>query len=193
VSDPVLHVLAGPNGSGKTTLYERVIEPVTHLPFVNADRIAAQRWPGQELAHGYEAAALAAQMREELIGRRESFVTETVFSHPSKIDLLATARRAGYLITLHVVMVPAELAVLRVDDRVDRGGHRVPEHKIRERWTRLWPHVAAAVPVADEVFVYDNSSAARPCRPVAHLRDGRPVGRPAWPHWTPPALRALTA
>lgn len=192
MSDPVLHVLAGPNGSGKTTLYERVIEPVTHLPFVNADRIAAARWPGEELAHGYEAARQAAEVREELIARRLSFVTETVFSHPSKIDLLTAARHAGYLVTLHVVMVPGDLAVLRVDDRVERGGHRVPERKIRERWARLWPHVAAAAPAADEVFVYDNSSATRPYRLVAHLRAGRAVDRPAWPDWTPAAIRALT-
>jgi predicted ABC-type ATPase len=40
----------GPNGAGKTTLYERVIAPDRPgLPFVNADRIASDRFPGQEL------------------------------------------------------------------------------------------------------------------------------------------------
>lgn len=192
MNDPVLHVLAGPNGAGKTTLYERVIEPVTHLRFVNADRIAAAEWPGEELAHGYEAAHRAAEERDKLIGERRSFVTETVFSHPSKVDLLTTARRAGYLITMHVVMVPADLAVLRVGDRVLRGGHDVPRQKIVDRWGRLWTHVAAAVPAADEVFVYDNSDAKRPYRRVAHFRSGRPVTPPDWPDWAPAALRALT-
>jgi predicted ABC-type ATPase len=192
VSDPVLHVLAGPNGAGKTTLYERVIEPVTHLRFVNADRIAAVEWPDEQLAHGYEAAQRAAEERTRLIGERRSFVTETVFSHPSKIDLLTAARRAGYLVTLHVVMVPVDLAVLRVGDRVARGGHDVPEQKIVDRWGRLWTHVAAAVPAADEVFVYDNSDARHPYRRIAHFRNGRPLGRPDWPGWTPEALRALT-
>jgi hypothetical protein len=35
--------------------------------------------------------------------------------------------RAGYLITLHVVMVPVDLAVLRVQERVVRCGHDVPQ------------------------------------------------------------------
>lgn len=42
MSAPALHLLAGPNGAGKTTFVERVLKPVTHLRFVNADRIAAE-------------------------------------------------------------------------------------------------------------------------------------------------------
>ena len=60
MSTPVLHLLAGPNGSGKTTFYEQVVAPATHLPFVNADHIAADRWPGEELQHGHEASRHAA-------------------------------------------------------------------------------------------------------------------------------------
>lgn len=40
---PVVVVLAGPNGAGKTTLFERVLAPVMHLEFVNADRLAVDR------------------------------------------------------------------------------------------------------------------------------------------------------
>lgn len=191
MTDPVLHVLAGPNGSGKTTLYEQVIGPVTSLGFVNADRIAADMWPGDELAHGYDASLLAAKERDRLLAERRSFVTETVFSHPSKVELMRTARGANYLITLHVALIPVDLAVLRVRERVLRGGHDVPEQKIVDRWNRLWLHVCAAAPYADEVFVYDNSRARHPFRRVAHLRDGRSIGAPAWPAWAPAELRAL--
>jgi len=45
MSSPVLHLLAGPNGSGKSTFVAEVLQEVTHLPFVNADVIAAHRWP----------------------------------------------------------------------------------------------------------------------------------------------------
>jgi predicted ABC-type ATPase len=191
VSDPVLHVLAGPNGAGKTTLYERAIGPVTHLQFINADVIAAERWPGAEAAHAYDASGLAAAQRDRFIAERRSFVAETVFSHPSKVELLTAARGTGYLITLHVVLIPEELAVLRVTARVRRGGHAVPEQKIRERWGRLWEHVAAAAPLADDVIVYDNSTAKRPFRIVAQLRDGRSLRTPTWPAWAPESLRAM--
>lgn len=52
---PVLHILAGPNGAGKTTYVERVLQPSTGLTFINADVIAAQRWPDAQLEHAYEA------------------------------------------------------------------------------------------------------------------------------------------
>lgn len=190
MADPVLHLLAGPNGAGKSTLFERVIGPATHLEFVNADRIAAERWPAEAERRSYEAAEVAAVRRAELIAVGASFVTETVFSHESKVELVEVARAAGYLVTLHVVMVPEDLAVARVVDRVRHGGHAVPEAKVRERHRRLWALVAQAIGVADAAFVYDNSSASSPFRLVATYERGHLVGEPDWPAWTPVALLA---
>lgn len=186
--DPVLHLLAGPNGSGKTTFYERVLGPVTGLGFVNADVIAAARWPGEEAAHAYEASALAADRRSRLIAERASFATETVFSHPSKLELLRTARAAGYLVTLHVIAVPVELAVARVAERVVHGGHAVPEAKVRERFDRLWGYVRSAIDLVGEAHVYDNARAATPYREFARYRDGSLVGTADWPVWIPVEL-----
>jgi predicted ABC-type ATPase len=190
VSDPVLHLLAGPNGAGKSTFYEEVLGPVTGLPFINADQIAAQRWPGHELERAYEASEVAAQERELAVRRRMSFATETVFSHPSKLDLLRAARESGYRVTLHVILIPESLAVARVRQRVLAGGHDVPEEKIRARYSRLWAHLHEAVRVADEAFVYDNSRAAEPYRRVAELMQGRLIRQPDWPPWTPAELRS---
>lgn len=154
--------------------------------------IAAQRWPDDTVAHAYEAARIAAAERAALIAAARSFVTETVFSHPSKIELLEHARSSGYLTTLHVVMVPEDLSVVRVRLRVRAGGHDVPEAKIRARHRRLFALVADAVPTVDETVVYDNSRASPAFRVVARLERGRVVGAPDWPTWTPDALRALT-
>lgn len=55
MSDPVLQVLAGPNGAGKTTFYRHYLAPTTHLRFVNADLIAAERWPDDPVGHSYAA------------------------------------------------------------------------------------------------------------------------------------------
>lgn len=188
MSDPVLHVLAGPNGAGKSTLYETVILPETGLQFVNADVIAAQRWPGDAGDRSYEAAEVAEEHRSRLIMARASFVTETVFSHGSKIDLIRAAIDAGYLVSLHVVAVPEELAVARVAFRVLVGGHSVPEDKIRQRYERLWPLVASAISIVDTAWVYDNTSAGEPFRIVARFEHGSRVGGANWPAWTQPAL-----
>jgi predicted ABC-type ATPase len=68
--------------------------------------------------------------------RRRSFVSETVFSHPSELDLLRTAGVAGYRRYLYVILKPEELAVQRVLVRVETGGHAVPEEKLRARFRR---------------------------------------------------------
>lgn len=184
---PVLHLLVGPNGAGKSTLYTRVLAGEMHLPCVNADVVAAERWPGDESDHAYEAAALAAEQRAANIAAGVSFVAETVFSHPSKLAVSDAAHAANYRVTLHVVLIPEALAVARVAQRVAHGGHTVPVDKIRARFQRLWPLVATAIAACDEARIYDNSSVAS-VRTFAVFRGGHPVGAPQWPSWTPRSL-----
>ena len=189
MTTPVLFVLAGPNGAGKSTLYEKVLEPIVDLEFVNADRIAKKYFPGTESQNGYEAARLAAERRQQLLDEGRSFIAETVFSHESKIDLMRGAVDRGYRVELHVVLIPEELAVARVANRVENGGHEVPEDKIRGRYERLWKHVRDAIKVAHRVVIYDNSSADAPLRKVATYTDGALDEAAAWPAWTPAELR----
>ncbi|HET8929833.1 MAG TPA: zeta toxin family protein [Acidimicrobiales bacterium] len=188
MGDPVLHLIVGPNGSGKSTLYETVIGPSTRLEFVNADVIAAQRWPEAAVAHSYDAARLAARQRARLIDEQRSFVAETVFSHESKVHLIEDAVASRYLVTLHVVMVPEALSVARVHNRVVVGGHDVPDDKIRGRFRRLWPLVTRAIAIADHAIVYDNTRAAQPFRVVAEYARGARIGAADWPTWTPAEL-----
>ena len=186
---PLLHLLAGPNGAGKSSYVRDVLTPATHLPFINADEIAAERWPEAQAEHAYEAARIAAAQRRARIAEGASFISETVFSYPSKVQLVADAVEAGYLVQLHVILVPVELAVQRVLERVRRGGHVVPEHKIRDRYERLWDHIKVAIRLADMAEVLDNSSARTPFRLCARYAHGALIGSPSWPVWTPAALR----
>ncbi|WP_343571784.1 zeta toxin family protein [Mycobacterium sp.] len=184
-----LDLVVGPNGAGKSTFVELTLAPLLRgSAFVNADEIAKQRWPDDAASHSYEAARVAAQTRTKLIALGASFIAETVFSHPSKLELIDAARAADYAIVLHVLLIPEELAVERVRCRVSAGGHDVPENKIRERYQRLWEFVAVAVVRCDASTVYDNSGLTGPCI-VAQLNDGFCIGSPAWPAWTPDVLR----
>ncbi|BBZ76003.1 ATPase [Mycolicibacterium anyangense] len=185
-----LDLVVGPNGAGKSTFIALTLGPL--LPgsvVVNADDIAKQRWPQDPAAHSYDAAKVAAATRSALIARGRSFIAETVFSHPSKLDLLTEAQSAGYIVVVHVVLVPEDLAVQRVAHRVQAGGHHVPEDKIRQRHRRLVGLVTAAAIRADTATVYDNSRLAGP-RVIAQLAGGDLIGAPRWPSWTPQALAA---
>ena len=160
-----------------------------NLPFVNADEIAQRLWPGDVETHAYDAAEVAQQTRYAHLENNDSFATETVFSHDSKRDLLVEAADRGYLTTLHIVMIPVELAVARVEIRVSQGGHTVPVDKIRSRFARLWDLLAQGIEIANDAFVYDNSRADTPFRKVATFREGHLLEAPQWPAWTSEAIR----
>lgn len=183
-----LDLVVGPNGAGRSTFIRFTLSKALPpgVPFVNADSIAAARWPEDPSGHSYDAAKLAAATRIALIEAGRPFIAETVFSHPSKLELIEQAQTHGFTVFLHVVVVPEELAVSRVGHRVAAGGHSVPIDKIRERYQRLWPLVARAALVADSATFYDNSAVSGP-RIVAQLAGGSPVGAVTWPTWPPPS------
>lgn len=214
---PTLYLLAGPNGAGKSTFHKSRLERHVRAPFINADRIAARErpdhrlpgepddlpseptdmpdeWPDDPQDRAKLAARVAAAQRDRLIAARRPFVTETVFSHESKIDLVSHAVSAGFRIELHIVIVPVELSVARVAQRHAGGGHDVPEDRIRARYERLWDYLAQAVRLADDTVVWDSTNVEpdRPAfRPVAVFEHGQPTRSPDWPEWTPQALRDL--
>jgi len=186
-----LDVIAGPNGAGKTTLYERVLRPARPgLPFVNADRIARERFPGEEISRAHEAAEIAERTRRALIDARIDFCAETVFSHESKVDLVTAAVAAGYDVVLHVMLIPLRLSGPRVAMRVAAGGHDVPKDKLAGRYSRLWPFIAEATPHCHRAVFWNNAHDDGPFE-VASYRLGVPDYAPAWPDWTPDPLLGL--
>ncbi|EFD16063.1 conserved hypothetical protein [Mycobacterium tuberculosis CPHL_A] len=91
-----LDLVAGPNGAGKSTFVALTLAPLLPgIVFVNADEIAKQRWPDDPTSHAYQAAQVAADTRARLIDLGRPFIAETVFSHPSKLELIRTARTAA--------------------------------------------------------------------------------------------------
>ncbi len=188
-----LDLIVGPNGAGKTTIAEQVLtQTALAAPFVNADVIAEQRWPGHTQRHAYDAARIAERTRAALIEARRPFIAETVFSHESKLELIRSAKAAGYTVALHVVLVPVELCVARVRRRVAAGGHPVPEEKIRQRYERLWPLVRVAISLSDSASVWDNTALDRRPRRVVRFVQGVAVEGPQWPAWAPSGLTGPT-
>jgi predicted ABC-type ATPase len=184
-----LDLVVGPNGAGKSTYVRFVLAPARPgVPFVNADVIAAERWPdpAEAMRKAAEASQLAERAREQLLARARPFIAETVASHPSKVDLVSRAKQAGYFVHVHVMLVCEEQVVHRVSRRVDAGGHDVPQDKIRSRYRRLWDHVVQMIESADVVEVFDNSGEGP--RTVALFIAGSIVGTPNWPAWAPEEL-----
>ena len=171
---PTVIVIAGPNGAGKSTFYETHIKPRFSAPFINADVIQRNELEDKSALGAYEAAHLAAERRATLIEERKSFVTESIFSHPTKLDFIHTAKTAGFrIIFYHIHVIDPRLSIARVQHRVKRGGHDVPVDKIAERFQRNQPYIRSAVLLADKAFVFDNSRANTPPRLILVFAQGR--------------------
>jgi predicted ABC-type ATPase len=162
----------GSNGAGKTTFFDAFLRH-TGVSFVNADEIArALDLPGED---AYEAARLAAAVREDYLARRESFCMETVFSDPrgDKVEWLRRTREAGFRVLLIWVRLDSvELSIARVSQRVENGGHDVPDEKLVARFDRTLRNAREALTFADLGIVVDNSAVDRPFRHVETWRAG---------------------
>lgn len=171
---PIIFVIAGPNGAGKTTFYKTYFAPLTAVPFINADNIQRNELIDKSVAAAYEAATIAEYRRDQHLAAKQSFITETVFSHPSKLDLIRQAKTEGFEIRLfHVSVESPDLSVARVFERVKEGGHPVPEDKIRARFHRNGPLIREAVRMADEGYVYDNSALNVPYQHLMTFEQGK--------------------
>jgi len=179
-----LWILVGGNGAGKSTFYRLMLNPLG-IPFVNADQIAREIYPDDPEGNSYNAAKIAERMCTEQIRAGNSFCFETVFSHPSKVDLLGRARALGYQIILVLIHLEhTDLNKARISQRVSEGGHNVPDEKVEQRIPRTLAHVKKAIPLCDQVRILDNSSSDNPFTPVVSIIGGQTTGhfRPV-PEW----------
>ncbi len=94
--NPTMVVLAGPNGAGKSTLYTTQVAPNFSGPFINADIIQRDELGDESMTASYRAARMADERRSRFLDEGRDFSTETVFSHPSKLDLVGDALRRGF-------------------------------------------------------------------------------------------------
>lgn len=102
---------------------------------------------------------LAHFLREELLKKGLKFSFETVFSHQSKLDIMRRATEKGYKVYLYFVSTESpEINIYRVSLRKDKGGHDVPEDKIRSRYFRSLELMFEAAQVAYQAYFFDNSA-----------------------------------
>lgn len=175
-SQKQLWLLAGGNGAGKSTFYRTQLAPFG-VPFVNADNIAREVFPDNPEAHSYQAAAIAENMRNELLAEGRSFCFETVFSHTSKIDFMASAKAMGYeIILVFVYLASPALHKARIQQRITEGGHAVPDNKVETRLPRTFENIKTAIQLADQSYLLDNSDNEQPLQIAARLVNGVLIG-----------------
>ncbi len=182
----LLVVVAGPNGAGKSTFVDTFLKP-TRMLIVNPDEVAKGLAPDSPGTVAYEAASVADAWRRDLAARGVSFCMETVFCDPqgATLTFLKECQANGYTVILVFIgLESADLSLGRVMQRVEEGGHDVPDEKIHTRFPRTFDNLRQALTFVDEALLLDNSSSDRPFRFVAAFRNGKRQRRrgyaPAW-------------
>ncbi len=169
-----LYIIAGPNGSGKTTFARRFLPnyaDCTH--FINADLIAQGLSPFSPVVAAMKAGRLVLKEIEELSTKGLSFAFETTLSGKTYISLLNKLKSKGYRIHIFFLWIPnSNLALERIKDRVESGGHDVPAVDVRRRFRRsIENFLQIYKPLADAWMLFDNSGEKHNL--VAQKRDGK--------------------
>jgi predicted ABC-type ATPase len=163
---PRFLIIAGPNGSGKSTAYEQSVVELRGRAFriINPDLLAKRLQDAESLSAdeaGLEAVRRIEAWLETSILAGHSVGVETVLSTAKYRRLVEKAKRLGFEIQLiYVLLESVELNVDRVALRVRRGGHAVPEDKIRSRYERSLAQLGWFFTQSDLALIYDNSGAS---------------------------------
>ena len=186
-TSPQLVMVAGVNGAGKSTITARLRQsPGFPSNYINPDEIALTLTDIADPAErAYTAAKKADLQRENLLEALESMAFETVMSHPSKVEFIQKAKNAGYYVQLvFVCLSSSELSFQRVSQRVQRGGHNVPREKIIARYDRVMALLPAALQVADQTLIFDNSNNLTQAKLVLSFNNGqvgyKSINLPEW-------------
>lgn len=115
-------------------------------------------YTGTNQCISYFGAALSSYLRYKMLNSDSSFSFESVFSHPSKIEELISAKRKQYKIYLYFIATEApSINTERVNNRVQLGGHDVTSTLVNERYYRCLDLMYEAAQISDRVFFFDNS------------------------------------
>ena len=201
---PRIHVLSGVNGAGKSSIGGAAVRQHGGEYFNpdEAARALREKDPALTQADANGAAwrqgvrLLKRAIREDL-----DCTFETTLGGNTITSLLMQAAEQG--IEVHVWYVglsSPELHIERVQARVSRGGHDIPEHDIHRRYEHSRLNLIALLPRLITLHVYDNSVDAAPATgrtprlmPVLHMKRGKIIGPPnlaATPNWAKPIVAA---
>lgn len=160
---PNLFILAGPNGSGKTTFASLLQQHEWGRECVNlnADALAQELGDWNNPNCVKLAQSQIQQHLSQALSAGRNIIYETVFSHPSKLDIIRQALSSGYFVRLFFICTESpRINVERVAERFAKGGHTVPGNKVSERYHRSMLYGAEAMRLVQRGYLYDNSANA---------------------------------
>lgn len=154
-------MIAGPNGSGKTTFAREFLPLYAHCPnFINSDLIAQGLAPFSPEKAAIKAGKLVLRQIKEYAANQIDFGFETTLSGKSYAKTFDRLKVSQYKIYLFFLWLPdVDLSLARIKQRVQGGGHHVPEKDVRRRFDRSIQNFKKIYKDrADSWMFFDNST-----------------------------------
>jgi predicted ABC-type ATPase len=166
-----IYVLAGTNGAGKSSVGGAAIRE-RGADYFNPDEATRRIRLANPRISEREANSAAWQegkrLLEDAIATRSTFAMETTLGGETITGLLLQALAEGIEVRIwYVGLATPELHIARVQARVARGGHDIPENKIRQRFEHSRINLIRLLPELAELRLFDNSTEADPATGAA--------------------------
>ncbi len=148
-------IIGGVNGTGKSSLTGVLKTQTTELgAIIDVDRITAEAG-----VNAVKGGRMALERIEDCLAKNVSFTQETTLSGHKTEDTAARAKQQGYYVRLYYVGLDTpEECLARIENRVRRGGHDIPENDVRRRFEGRWEAVKKILPYCDEARFFDNDN-----------------------------------
>ncbi len=132
-----LIIIGGPNGSGKTTLARELLKE-NEYEYVSADDIACELNPEDPLASRLEAGKEFFKRLDRFAYDGRNLLIESTLSGKSLLNVIAKFQKElGYAVSIVFIFLDNEaICIERIQTRVKKGGHPVPEKDVVRRFGR---------------------------------------------------------
>lgn len=152
-------IFAGVNGAGKTSMYKSIYyNENKEEKRINTDEMVASSGSWQDNTLQIKCARKAVKLIKEYILQGTNFNQETTLTGKSIIKNIKLAKENGFNVVVNYIgLENYEIAKERVKNRVNEGGHGIPDKDIERRYYDSLENLKEIIEICDEINIYDNT------------------------------------
>lgn len=169
---PTYTIFAGVNGAGKTSIYKSIYyNENKEENRINTDEMVARIGSWKDTNLQMKCAREAVKLIKHYILDGISFNQETTLSGKSIIRNIKFAKENGFYIVMNYIGVEnPNVAKERVNIRVSKGGHGIPDKDIERRYYDSLNNLNNVITICDEVNIFDNTDVLKE---VIYFKNGK--------------------
>ena len=151
----VYTIVGGADGTGKSSLMGVLKAERNDLGFIiNENKITFEN-QGDD----FKAARIAISKIESFLKHGITFTQETTLSGHTVERTIIKAKNLNYDVRLfYVGLSSAKESIKRIKNRVEKGGHDIPQEDVIRRYETRFDSLIKLLPYCDEVNFYDNEN-----------------------------------